>query len=122
MYKIKTVVSFSAAHYLREYKGKCESLHGHNWRVVVVVEAGDLDVLGMVMDFSDLKKATHAVLETLDHKNLNDVEYFKKVNPSSENIARYIYLQLKTQLQQYNCRLHEVGVWETDTSCAVYSE
>jgi len=122
MFKVKIVMSFSAAHFLREYKGKCESLHGHNWKVEVIAATPELNALGMAMDFNDLKKAAREVLETLDHKNLNDIEYFKKTNPSSENIARYIYLHLKPQTEMHKCRLHEVGVWETDTSCAVYSE
>lgn len=122
MYKLKIKTYFSAAHYLRNYKGKCESLHGHNWRVEVVVSRSKLDSLGMVIDFSDLKKLTNTVLNELDHKNLNDLEYFRQHNPSSEEIARYIFDQLKFPIKENSCQLEEIRVWETDTSCAVYKE
>lgn len=120
MYKIKIISNFSAAHSLREYKGKCESLHGHNWKVEVVVSSEKLNSLGMGMDFSDLKKITLRVLDELDHKHLNELEYFKNINPSSEQIARYIFSKLKTELK--NCKLDEVRLWETENSCAMYNE
>jgi len=130
MFKIKIITNFSSAHYLREYKGKCENLHGHNWKVEVFAEREKLDSLGMVMDFSYLKKITIAVLEELDHKCLNDLDYFsvknvsigKAHNPSSEEIARYIYIKLKNDIFIRGCTLDEVRVWETDTSCASYRE
>lgn len=122
MYKIKIIANFSAAHSLRGYKGKCEALHGHNWKVEGVVSAKKLNSLGMVMDFSDLKKFTHRVLEELDHKYLNDLEYFKKVNPSSEEIARYIFKKLSEIISEKDCALEKVKVWETDNSCAIYQE
>lgn len=126
MYKVKVTTDFSAAHFLRGYKGKCENLHGHNWKVEVVVSASELDHLGMVVDFSDLKKLTKAVLDELDHANINDLEYFSaKVgehNPSSEEIAKYIFGKLKAELSGKKCRLEEVRVWETDSSCAIYQQ
>ena len=122
MYTIKKVIYFSAAHFLRNYKGKCESLHGHNWKVEVVVSKSKLDDAGMVMDFGDLKSLTVGVLNNLDHKNLNDIEYFKKYNPSSENIAKYIFDELKSSITERGCQLEEIKVWETESSCAVYSE
>lgn len=120
MYKVKVITHFSAAHFLREYKGKCEKLHGHNWKVEVSVSAEKLNSLGMVVDFSDLKKAVNSVLADLDHSNLSDLAYFKQHNPSSEEIARYIFDQLKSQVSQGGCLLDEVRVWETDSSCAIY--
>jgi 6-pyruvoyltetrahydropterin/6-carboxytetrahydropterin synthase len=120
MYRIKIISQFSAAHSLRGYQGKCERLHGHNWKVEVVVSALELNSGGMVLDFSDLKKITSRVLEYLDHKNLNELECFIRVNPSSEEIARYIFLKLKSALK--GNRLEEVRVWETDNSCATFSE
>lgn len=130
MFKIKIETKFSSAHYLREYQGKCERLHGHNWKVEVFAARQNLDSLGMVMDFSELKRLTQAVLEKLDHTCLNDLDYFSKKNallgeghnPSSEEIARYIYIKLKRDISIGDCILDEVRVWETDTSCAFYRE
>lgn len=122
MYKIKIISNFSAAHSLRGYKGKCESLHGHNWKVEVSVSSDKLNSLGMVIDFHELKKITNQVLEELDHKHLNDLEYFKKANPSSEEIAHYIFSKLKELIAMQKCKLEEVLVWETENSSAGYSK
>jgi len=122
MYKIKISSNFSAAHFLRGYQGKCENLHGHNWKVEVAVVSKVLGTSGMVMDFSELKKITSAILEELDHKHLNELPYFADNNPSSENIACYIFNKLKEGLKGKDCKLEEVSVWETDTSCAFYKE
>lgn len=119
MYKISISSDFSSAHTLRGYKGKCENLHGHNWKVEVSVYSNKLDKLGMVMDFKDLKKTTYAILDELDHKNLNDLPYFKKVNPTSENIAKYIYDKISFQLSAFGHQL-KITVWESDTSRATY--
>jgi 6-pyruvoyltetrahydropterin/6-carboxytetrahydropterin synthase len=116
MYSIKVESYFSSAHNLRGYKGKCESLHGHNWKVEALVTARQPDKTGMVMDFKDLKLKLNNILEELDHKYLNDIPYFKKVNPTSENIARYIYDSLKSQVLS----LESVTVWENNTSSATY--
>ncbi|MCF7873425.1 MAG: 6-carboxytetrahydropterin synthase QueD [Candidatus Omnitrophica bacterium] len=121
MYKVKIIKSFSSAHYLAQYKGSCESLHGHNWKVEVVVQSEELNDLGMVMDFRQLKKITVSIIEKLDHKCLNDLEYFKINTPSSEKIAQYIYEKVSQKLPQ-DCQLDEVKVWETDNSCATYSK
>lgn len=118
MYSIKIEASFSAAHNLRGYKGKCEELHGHNWKVELAVSADSLDKTGMVCDFGFLKAELNRVFEKLDHKYLNDVEYFKKVNPTSENIAKYIYDSVKPVIRN----IASVTVWENNTSSAVYYE
>lgn len=118
MYSIKIESYFSAAHFLRGYSGKCEELHGHNWKVEVVVQAKKLDKTGMVLDFKDLKTELNKVLEKLDHKCLNNISYFKKVNPTSENIAQYIYKNLKFAVPN----LKSVTVWESHNSCASYYE
>ena len=118
MYNIRVEGTFSSAHNLREYKGKCEELHGHNWKIEIVVAAQNLDKSGMVEDFKFLKEKLNFVLEGLDHKYLNDVPYFKKVNPTSENIARYIYDQVNKQ----GLKLRSVTVWENATSSATYEE
>ena len=122
MFKIKVVTHFSAAHFLRNYKGKCENLHGHNWKVEVLVSRANLNSLGMAMDFSDLKKMTQSAIDEFDHQQLDNIEYFKKHNPSSEEIARYIFSKLKKEIYAKNCQLEEIRVWETENSCAVYSE
>tara|TARA_B100000315_G_C14540403_1_gene570602 strand:+ start:561 stop:935 length:375 start_codon:yes stop_codon:yes gene_type:complete len=122
MYKIKVLSSFSAAHFLREYKGKCEALHGHNWKVEVMVASSELDNLGMVIDFGAIKKIVNERLKSFDHVLINDIEYFRKVNPTSENMAKYLFDQIKEDLSQLKCNVSEVRIWETDTSCAVFSE
>lgn len=118
MYSLKVQGTFSAAHNLRGYKGKCEDLHGHNWMVEIVVKSAKLDDIGMVLDFKYLKKKLNAVLEQMDHKYLNKLVYFKKINPTSENIARYIYNKLKPQILLLDC----ITVWENSTSSATYGE
>ncbi|HTZ11100.1 MAG TPA: 6-carboxytetrahydropterin synthase, partial [Candidatus Margulisiibacteriota bacterium] len=99
-------------------KGKCEELHGHNWRVEMVVSQEGLDKTGMVEDFTYLKKILKSQLEKLDHKYLNKLPYFQKVNPTSENIARYIFDALKLKL----LNIKSVTVWENNNSCATYEE
>jgi len=118
MYKLKVEAYFSAAHNLRGYKGKCEELHGHNWKVEMVVASGNLDKIGMVADFKELKGLLNSALDKLDHKYLNNLSVFKKVNPTSENIAKYIYGQLRHKLP--NLKL--VTVWESENSSASYDE
>jgi len=119
MYRIKVKRIFSSAHHLRNYKGKCENVHGHNWAVSVEVEKNELDSSGMVMDFKELKMKLDEILKILDHKDLNEVEYFKIVNPSSENIAKYIYEELKKNLPQ-DLKICMVEVSETPDSSASY--
>jgi 6-pyruvoyltetrahydropterin/6-carboxytetrahydropterin synthase len=119
MYTVSVESKFSSAHNLRGYKGKCEDLHGHNWRVRMSVCSPELDSLGMVRDFTVLKELLNRAIETLDHKYLNDVEPFVSINPTSENIARHIFeevLRISPDLE-----LRDVTVWETETSSATYS-
>jgi len=116
MFKIKVEAEFSSAHNLRGYKGKCEELHGHNWKVELAVVKDKLDKTGMVLDFKYLKAKLNSILDRLDHKYLNRIPYFKKVNPTSENIAKYIYDSLR---QQVPC-VDSVTVWESDNSCTTY--
>ncbi|MHB8154473.1 MAG: 6-carboxytetrahydropterin synthase QueD [Candidatus Omnitrophota bacterium] len=118
MYSLKVQGAFSSAHNLRGYKGKCEDLHGHNWIVEIVISSAQLDDIGMVLDFKYLKKKLNACLEQMDHKYLNKLAYFDKVNPTSENIAKYIYKKLKPPIPLLNC----VTVWENSTSSATYEE
>ena len=119
MYKISVKSSFSSAHFLRQYKGKCENTHGHNWGVEVSASSPRLGN-GMVMDFGDLKKLLKKILSGLDHAFLNEKPYFKKKNPTSENIAEYIFVKLETDLPR-GVKLLEVGVSETEKNTAAYS-
>ena len=121
MYKIKVISYFSAAHFLRNYKGKCESLHGHNWKVEVEISKEKLNSSGFIMDFGELKEKLNKVLEKLDHKVLNEIEYFKERNPTSEELAFYTFSQLKKILPQ-DCKLIKVSIWEKEDSCATYEE
>ena len=120
-YKINVESYFSGAHRLRGYKGKCESLHGHNWKVEVILSAKKLDKIGMVIDFTKAKSILMDILSTLDHKYINQVAYFKKHNPTSEIIAEFIYKKYSQKLKK-QARIESVSVWETPTSCATYSK
>jgi len=122
MYEIKIEDRFSGAHLIRNYHGKCEALHGHNWKVEVLVASESLDEGGMVLDFKILKESTRRVLETLDHKYLNELPDFLEVNPSSENIARYVFDRLNPLLKGHKVVLKKVTAWESETACASYSE
>jgi len=118
MYNIRVEADFSSAHNLRGYKGKCEELHGHNWKIEAVASKDKLDKSGMVLDFRYLKTELNKCIEKLDHKYLNRLAYFKKVNPTSENIAKYIYDRLRPKIAS----LKSVTVWENNSSCATYEE
>ena len=120
MYEIRIKGDFAAAHNLRDVGGKCESLHGHNFTVEVAVESEDLNELGMVMDFRLLKAKTRAILDELDHRYLNELPFFRGINPSSENLAAYIFAEIARQVDQGSRRVSWVSVWESETSRATY--
>ena len=120
MYELKVIGHFAAAHSLRNFYGKCEALHGHNWKVEVYVRSEELDQAELVMDFGVIKKHLADVLDQLDHKYLNDLDFFKKFNPSSENIARFIYEGLAPEINQGPTRISRVSAWESETACATY--
>jgi len=122
VYELKIVSQVAAAHQLREFQGKCEQLHGHNWKIEVYVTGDTLGEDGLLIDFGLIKKDTKKVLEELDHKFLNELEPFKEENPSSENIARYIYESLSHTLNNDAIRISKVTAWESDTACATYME
>ena len=122
MFELTVKSSFAAAHRLREYGGKCENIHGHNWLVEVTVAAESLNSIGLAIDFKDLKAATEQVLQQLDHKLLNDVEPFDSLNPSSENIARWIFEALKERLLKFPVSLSRGSVWENRDCCATFGE
>lgn len=119
MYELQVETEFSAAHNLRGYEGLCENLHGHNWRVETTVRSPLLNDLGMVMDFRDLKAALNAIMETLDHKYLNDIPPFDKENPTTERLARHICETLAAQLPEH-VEVARVTIWESARSCAAY--
>lgn len=120
MYKVNVRRHFDSAHGLRGYRGKCENLHGHRWEVVVSLESEELDDFGMAFDFTILKHELDAVLESFDHHNLNETPPFDRINPTSENIARVIYYELKRRLPQ--ARLRYVEAWESPDAWATFSE
>jgi len=122
MFEISVSLDFSAAHNLKGYHGKCEALHGHNWKVEVLLGSEALDKIGMVEDFKVVKEKLKSILSLFDHKYLNQLPYFKKINPTSENIARLIYQKMKERIGKGGLCVLSVKVWETQNSCATYSE
>jgi 6-pyruvoyltetrahydropterin/6-carboxytetrahydropterin synthase len=123
MYELKVTSHFAAAHNLREFYGRCENLHGHNWFVEAIVRARDLDKIGLAMDFGIIKKNLNAVLDELDHQYLNEKDEFKVQNPSSENIAKFIFDRLAPQVaasSEGRAKLNSVSAWESDNACATY--
>jgi 6-pyruvoyltetrahydropterin/6-carboxytetrahydropterin synthase len=121
MFKIKIRDSFSSAHMLRGYRGDCERLHGHNYRIEVVIESDTLNDIGILSDFREVKQALKEVIKPLDHQLLNELPEFASSNPSAENIALLIYKNLKPLIQP-PARLLEIEVWENDNCSACYSE
>ena len=130
MFEIRVEADFAAAHFLRDYNGKCENLHGHNYKVYAHVKGPELNEGGMLLDFSRLKAALREVCKELDHSNLNDFDIFNP-NPSAERIAKYIYngiiqimkkegLDLTYQKDKKTPVLYAVDVFETETSRARY--
>lgn len=120
MFRIGITKHFSSAHYLRGYQGKCEGLHGHNWKVEVVVTSGRLDHLGMVMDFKRLKQKLCAILDELDHRLLNEIPHFAERNPSSEELAQYVCQKISAQIEP-GIDVERVTVWESDQCWAQYA-
>lgn len=118
MYEIKAQLYFSAAHHLLNYDGKCENQHGHNWLVEAYVQGTELDKSNILIDYKILKKHLKEVLNLLDHKDINELEDFKGISPSSETLAKYIYEKMKANVPQ----ISKISIWETATSCASYFE
>ncbi len=121
MFEVSVEETFAAGHALRNYRGKCENVHGHNYRVSIIVEGEELDKAGLLVDFVELKRLMNGVIDQLDHKFLNDVAPFDKLNPTAENMAKYFFDEISRGLSgSCGARLKEVKLWETDTSCATY--
>jgi 6-pyruvoyltetrahydropterin/6-carboxytetrahydropterin synthase len=119
---MKIVTDFAAAHWLRNYSGVCNRLHGHNWKVEVEVVAYDLDEVGMGLDFKDIKDATKQLIGELDHRNLNELPPFDKLNPTAENISAYLYQELSAKINTGRVKVNTVTLWETERACVTYSE
>ncbi len=125
MFQVTVEDTFAAGHFLRNYKGKCENPHGHNYKVRVTLEGQDLDKAGLLLDFKDLKDVMKHVIDRLDHQMINEVEPFTVLNPSAENLAKYFYDETNVKLKvTTNGRVHvrDVTVYETDTTTATYFE
>ena len=120
MYEITVLSHFSGAHRLRYLHGRCEELHGHNWKIEVSVGSSRLGKEGVVIDFKILKEKVEKILRSLDHTYLNDLPYFSGTEPSSENISKYIFDRLKGELKGHHATLKKVTAWESETSCATY--
>ncbi|TET94358.1 MAG: 6-carboxytetrahydropterin synthase QueD [Desulfobacteraceae bacterium] len=120
MYELRVITQFAAAHQLRNFKGKCEKLHGHNWRIEVIVEGEKLNDAGLLIDFKEVKDDTNRILEELDHSFLNELSQFKDQNPSSENIAAYIFEKLSSKLNDNQIKVTKVTAWESDSASTSY--
>lgn len=123
MYEIKVNAEFEAAHRIVGHPGKCDRLHGHSWKVEAIVRGGTLDELGMLVDFKHVKGALTAILDTMDHRYLNELEPFRKENPTAERLAAYIYGALKkSEVRWADGKLHAIRVWESPRASVTYSE
>jgi 6-pyruvoyltetrahydropterin/6-carboxytetrahydropterin synthase len=120
MFEVSVERTFAAGHSLRNYKGKCENVHGHNYRVQITVEGQELDANGLLIDFVELKRLTMEVVDYLDHRFINDLAPFDVINPSAENLAKYFYDRVSAGLHSAPNHIREVRIWETDTSVAAY--
>jgi 6-pyruvoyltetrahydropterin/6-carboxytetrahydropterin synthase len=122
MFQVSVEETFSAGHALRNYHGKCENVHGHNYRVRVTLEGPQLDSIGLLCDFTQVKQVMRQIIGGLDHQFMNDLEMFRTVNPSAENLAKYFYDEVTRGLKDLplGARVRDTMVWETDTTSAQY--
>ena len=125
MFEITVQAGFSSGHFLRDYHGKCENPHGHNYRVLVTLVGEQLEPNGLLLDFKVLKQILRPTIQYLDHNMINDLEPFTTLNPSAENLAKYFYDRTADELQRMTSgrvRVKDCTIWETDTSFARYYE
>ena len=125
MYEVTVEAGFSSGHYLRNYRGKCENPHGHNYKVRVTLAGQELDRAGLLLDFKDLREVMKHVIDRLDHQMINDLEPFTSLNPSAENLAKYFYDETNSKLSRETngrVRVKDVTIWETDETTATYFE
>jgi len=121
MYTVKVQLEFSAAHTIRGYDGICSRPHGHNWKVIVTASSPSLDALGMSIDFFALQKATQEIIDRYDHRDMNEITPFDTLNPTSENIAKFFFDELKKKLRP-PVTVGSVTIYETDAYSATYEE
>jgi 6-pyruvoyltetrahydropterin/6-carboxytetrahydropterin synthase len=121
-YQLKVITDFAAAHTLRDYPGACSRMHGHNWKVELEAVATQLDDIGMGVDFKVMKQAAREVGGRLDHQYLNDLEPFKSINPTAENIAAYMYKEIAARINTDSIKVTALTLWETERACVRYSE
>lgn len=122
MFELKVESDFAASHNLRGYDGPCERIHGHNWKVVTYITAEKLDKIGIAIDFKTVKAELNKLIDVLDHRNLNDIEPFDKINPTAENLAKYFYFELGSVLNDGNIKVNKIEIWETERASASYFE
>ncbi len=125
MFEVSVEDSFAAGHFLRNYQGKCEKPHGHNYKVRITLAGEVLDKAGLLVDFKDLREVMKQVIDGLDHQMINEVAPFTTVNPSAENLARYFYDEVHRRLEgasRGRVRVKNVTVYETDSTTATYSQ
>ncbi len=125
MYEVTVEAGFSSGHYLRNYHGRCENPHGHNYKVRVTLVGPALDATGLLLDFKMLKQVMRPVIDRIDHQMLNDLEPFTTLNPSAENLAHYFWEQTNEQLAEMTAgrvRVKDCTIWETDTTSATFYE
>src|ERR1700752_1616611 len=122
MYEVSVDETFAAAHNLRNYKGKCENLHGNNYKVRVTLAGKELDTTGLLYGFGAMKQVIQGVIRSLDHKYLNELPPFDVLNPSAENIARFVYDQTAKQIpaNANGTGVASITVWESDVTSATY--
>jgi len=118
MFELQVDDTFDSAHALRGYKGSCENIHGHTWKIQISLKGDNLNSIGILHDFRDIREKLGSVVKYLDHKFLNDLEEFQEINPSSENIAKVFYHKLKKEIPA----ISKLTVWETPQTCASFSE
>jgi 6-pyruvoyltetrahydropterin/6-carboxytetrahydropterin synthase len=122
MFQVSVEETFSSGHALRGYKGKCENVHGHNYRVQITLEGPQLDSIGLLVDFTHLKQVIREIIKRLDHQFINDLEPFTTVNPSAENLAKYFYEEVTSKVKDLppGASVTDAVIWETDTAFARY--
>ena len=120
MYELKVVTKFAAAHQLTMVGSKCENLHGHNWKVEVYVTGEKTNTAGVLMDFGIIKKHVREIMSMLDHKYLNELDYFQQGQPSSENIAYFVATELQKRIDNQAASISKVTAWESDDAGATY--
>jgi 6-pyruvoyltetrahydropterin/6-carboxytetrahydropterin synthase len=122
MFVLKIVTDFASAHSLRDYPGDCSRLHGHNWQVEVMVSSQVLDDTGIAIDFREIKRQAKVVVKRLDHQYLNEIKPFDVLNPTAENIAKYLFDEIGVLINNKDVIVKEVTIWETPRSAVTYSE